>query len=340
MDRGDQMALSGSYYMQQRGIAGSGAQPELHVSPNIRPLSNPNLPFQSGIGGGNIGSSLPVESSAISSHGVNMGAPTGVPPGEPVKRKRGRPRKYGSDGTVSLGLSPTPTSSSHSGGLLQSSPKRGRGRPPGSGKKQQLASLGELMSGSAGMGFTPHIINIASGEDIATKIMAFSQQGPRAICILSANGTVSTVTLRQPSTSGGTVTYEGRFEILCLSGSYLLTDVSGSRNRTGGLSVSLASPDGRVIGGGVGGVLIASSAVQVVVGSFLWGESKTKNKKKEGSEGEVAVESDHQGVHNPVALNSISPNQNLTPTSSLSPWSTSRPMDMRNSHVDIDLMRG
>lgn len=45
-------------------------------------------------------------------------------------------------------------------------------------------------------------------QDVATKIMAFSQQGPRAVCILSANGAVSTVTLRQPSTSGGTVTYE------------------------------------------------------------------------------------------------------------------------------------
>jgi len=48
-----------------------------------------------------------------------------------------------------------------------------------------------------------------------------------------------------------------------LSGSYLLTDGGGSRNRTGGLSVSLASPDGRVIGGGVGGMLIAASPVQV-----------------------------------------------------------------------------
>jgi len=47
--------------------------------------------------------------------------------------------------------------------------------------------------------------------------MAFSQQGPRAICILSANGAVSTVTLRQPSTSGGTVTYEVcNFHVLCV----------------------------------------------------------------------------------------------------------------------------
>lgn len=73
----------------------------------------------------------------------------------------------------------------------------------------------------------------------------------------------------------------------------------------------------------------------------MWGGSKTKNKKTEDSEGaEVAMEPDHQAVHNPVAVNSIPPNQNLTPTSPLSPWPASRPLDMRNSHIDIDLMRG
>ncbi|KAK7274474.1 hypothetical protein RIF29_15565 [Crotalaria pallida] len=343
MDRGDHMALSGSasYYMQ-RGMPGPGTQPELHNSPNIRPLPNPNLPFQSTIGGGTIGSTLPLESTGIPSHSVNVGGPSLAPAGEPVKRKRGRPRKYGTDGSVSLTLTPSPAPASHPGSFTQTqSQKRGRGRPPGSGKKQQLASLGELISGSAGMGFTPHIITVGVGEDIATKIMAFSQQGPRAICILSATGAVSTVTLRQPSTSGGTVTYEGRFEILCLSGSYLLTDGGGSRNRSGGLSVSLASPDGRVIGGGIGGVLIASSQVQVIIGSFIWGGSKAKKMRKEASEGaEVAMEPDHQAVHNPVALNSISPNQNFTPSSSPSPWPASRPLDMRNSHIDIDLMRG
>lgn len=45
-------------------------------------------------------------------------------------------------------------------------------------------------------------------QDIASKIMAFSQQGPRTICILSANGAICNVTLRQPAMSGGTVTYE------------------------------------------------------------------------------------------------------------------------------------
>ncbi|KAL0002492.1 hypothetical protein SO802_016273 [Lithocarpus litseifolius] len=341
MDRRDTMSLSGStsYYMS-RGMTGSGpgTQSGLHGSPGIRPLSSPNVQFQSNLGGSTMGSTLPGEPSAsISPHSVNVGAPSVVPQTEPVKRKRGRPRKYGPDGTVSLALSPSP--STHGGtNTTTSAQKRGRGRPPGTGRKQQLASLGEWLSGSAGMGFTPHIITIAVGEDIATKIMSFSQQGPRAICILSANGAVSTVTLRQPSTSGGTVTYEGRFEILCLSGSYLLTESSGSRNRTGGLSVSLASPDGRVIGGGVGGMLIAASPVQVIVGSFIWGGSKTKNKKKEASEG--AIDSEHQTVDNPDAQTSIPPTQNLSPISSMGVWPASRAMDMRNAHVDIDLMRG
>lgn len=45
-------------------------------------------------------------------------------------------------------------------------------------------------------------------QDVSSKIMSFSQHGPRAVCILSANGAISNVTLRQAATSGGTVTYE------------------------------------------------------------------------------------------------------------------------------------
>ena len=33
-------------------------------------------------------------------------------------------------------------------------------------------------------------------------------KGPRGICVLSANGAVSNVTIRQPGSSGGLLTYE------------------------------------------------------------------------------------------------------------------------------------
>lgn len=46
------------------------------------------------------------------------------------------------------------------------------------------------------------------GQDVASKIMALSLNGPRAVCVLSANGSISNVTLRQQTTFGGTVTHE------------------------------------------------------------------------------------------------------------------------------------
>lgn len=56
---------------------------------------------------------------------------------------------------------------------------------------------------------------------------------------------------------------QGRYEILSLMGSFLPTGGADSRQRSGGLSVSLACSDGRVIGGGVAGILIAASPIQV-----------------------------------------------------------------------------
>ncbi|GAB4844366.1 hypothetical protein Ancab_037730 [Ancistrocladus abbreviatus] len=106
-------------------------------------------------------------------------------------------------------------------------------------------------------------------SDVTAKIISFCQQGPRAICILSANGMVSNATLRQSDSSGGTLTYEGRFEIVNLCGSFTPTERDGARYRAGGLSVSLSSPNGQVVGGCIAGLLVAAGPVQIIVGSFL-----------------------------------------------------------------------
>lgn len=77
-----------------------------------------------------------------------------------------------------------------------------------------------------------------------------------------------TLSLRKLCTSPSHINFsslQGRFEIISLSGSLLLSEDNGSRSRTGGLSVSLAGSDGRVLGGGVAGMLVAASPVQVSV---------------------------------------------------------------------------
>ncbi|KAK3132310.1 hypothetical protein QOZ80_6AG0519350 [Eleusine coracana subsp. coracana] len=244
----------------------------------------------------------PASGNAASPAAASAPSPGATGSGEPFKRKRGRPRKYAPDSPVPLAVIPGPQTAAAAGGgssgpdgigaaptlppgfsltmeagggachpappqaaAPDASHAKKMGRPPGSGAKKlqpQRAPQG------VSTGWKPHIFTVQAGEDVASRVMSFSCNG-WAVCILSANGAVSNVTLRQGDSSGGTVTYEGRFEILSLAGSYLLSDSSGLSSRTGGLSVSLASSDGHVLGGAVAGPLTAASPVQVVIGSFL-----------------------------------------------------------------------
>ncbi|XP_017243692.1 AT-hook motif nuclear-localized protein 7 [Daucus carota subsp. sativus] len=198
--------------------------------------------------------------------------------GEAVKRKRGRPRKYP---VTTEGASTVPVASPslvNSPLQAKSLEKRGRGRPAGSGKKHKAGApssltLSPAISGlSIGAAFTPYFITVRSGEYVQPKLLSLSQVDKQVVCVLSASGNLSTVTLQQPSSSGGTVTYQGCFEILSLSGSYLLSESGGRRSTTGGLSVTLAVPNGCIFGGGVAGPLIAGSDVQIFVGTFLASE--------------------------------------------------------------------
>lgn len=337
------MALSGgsaSYYIHRGGVGGSGHGSQasgLQAPPGFRPLSNPIIQSHSNVRGSSIGPTFSVEPPHTNyGHGISIGVSSGVPSGEPVKKKRGRPRKYGPDGPVSLRLSSMSASPNPNPGSNTPTQKRSRGRPPGSGRKQQLANLGDWMNNSAGLAFSPHVITVGVGEDIVAKILSFSQQRPRAVCIMSGTGTVSSVTLRQPASTGVSVTYEGRFQILCLSGSYLIAEDGGPRNRTGGVSVSLSSPDGHVIGGGVA-MLIAASLVQVVVCTFVYGGSKTKTKQLAGPKDNEGSEAQHSDKL--ATPTSAPPTQNYTP-SMPGIWPGSRSIELRNPHTGIDLTRG
>ncbi|KAK7389264.1 hypothetical protein VNO78_24112 [Psophocarpus tetragonolobus] len=261
-------------------VVGSDAPSDYHVAPRT---DNPALAGGSTTQNPATAGSAPPPTHPP--HTAAMEAPMMTMPG---KKKRGRPRKYAPDGSVTMALSPKPISSSAPlpPVIDFSLEKRGKIKPTSSVSKTkfEVENLGEWVACSVGANFTPHIITVNSGEDVTMKVISFSQQGPRAICILSANGVISSVTLRQPDSSGGTLTYEGRFEILSLSGSFMPNESGGTRSRSGGMSVSLASPDGRVVGGGVAGLLVAASPVQVVVGSFLAGNQHEQKPRKQKHE--------------------------------------------------------
>ncbi|GAA0145423.1 hypothetical protein LIER_05620 [Lithospermum erythrorhizon] len=237
--------------------------------------------------------------------------------GSTEKKKRGRPRKYDGVSPSARTLSPMPLSASAPPacgdyfGEKSSVP-----RHVSSDKKQKQKidreDLGDWISCSTGGSFLPHMITVNAGEDVSMKIISFSQLGPRAICVISAVGVISNVTLRQPNSSGGTLTYEGRFEILSLSGSFTPTEVGGSRNRTGGMSISLASPDGRVVGGVLAGLLIAATPVQVVVGSFLAGTYQEVKPKKQKPEAKLM--GSHTTSYPAITYHSSNPEQQTNST--------------------------
>ena len=62
---------------------------------------------------------------------------------------------------------------------------------------------------------------------------------------------------------------QGWFEILTLTGSFVVSGEMGVRRKNGLLSVSLAHSDGRVFGGSVVGPLIAADPGPIQVRAFL-----------------------------------------------------------------------
>lgn len=174
-----------SFYQQQqqqqqhRAFGGGGG----HHSPSslagmhsvIRPMPNmPNMNMSptailNSIGGGSLaGMQFQMDpppppllhtTTAAAAMGGSASGPGAVPPvhTEPVKRKRGRPRKYGPDGTMKqqqqqqaaasqqhLVAAPPRMGSLSSGpdmlggsGMEDAAQKKRRGRPPGTGKKHQ-----------------------------------------------------------------------------------------------------------------------------------------------------------------------------------------------------------
>ncbi|CAO2819891.1 unnamed protein product [Amaranthus hypochondriacus] len=346
MEGREGMTLQGSspYFMHRTfpGAVGSGAgQSGLNTPPQgFRPSSNPNLSAQPIVMANNSGGpTFNVEESQPNApQGFTINEPSiGGSLSEPVKKKRGRPRKYGPNGsgpgggasgsgTMSLALSPCTQDSG------TTSEKKKRGRPRGSGRKQRLSSVGEWMNNTAGLAFTPHVIDVAAGEDIASRILSFSQERPRALCIISGSGGVSSVTLRKPASPTGTVTFEGHFEIICLAGLYLVNETGGSRNRIGGVNVSLYSPDGRVIGGAIGGRLVASRAVKITVFSFVYGAIKGKSKESDSKDD---MSSEQPLSDKSSAQIDASSSQNVGGS-----WLGSRGLDLKNPCTDIDLASG
>lgn len=140
--------------------------------------------------------------------------------------------------------------------------RRPRGRPPGSKNKPKPPVIITRESANT---LRAHILEVGSGCDVFDCIATYARRRQRGICVLSGSGTVTNVSLRQPSAAGSVVTLHGRFEILSLSGSFLPPPAPPGATS---LTIFLAGGQGQVVGGNVVGALFASGPVIVIAASF------------------------------------------------------------------------
>ncbi|XP_056855528.1 AT-hook motif nuclear-localized protein 21-like, partial [Raphanus sativus] len=84
-------------------------------------------------------------------------------------------------------------------------------------------------------------------------------------CVMSGTGTVTNVSIRQPTAVGAVVTLRGTFEILSLSGSFLPPPAPPGATS---LTILIAGAQGQVVGGNVVGELMAAGPVMVMAASF------------------------------------------------------------------------
>ncbi|KAJ0256524.1 AT-hook motif nuclear-localized protein 29 [Hirschfeldia incana] len=168
--------------------------------------------------------------------------------------------------------------------------KRPRGRPPGSKNKPKPPVIVTRDSPNV---LRSHVLEVSSGADIVESVNTYARRRGRGVSILSGNGTVANLTLRQPVPThgnnggtevgaGGVMTLRGRFEILSITGTVLPPPAPPG---CGGLSIFVAGEQGRMIGGSVVGPLVASGPVILMAASFSNATFESLPLEDEGGEG-------------------------------------------------------
>ncbi|XP_071710860.1 AT-hook motif nuclear-localized protein 28-like [Rutidosis leptorrhynchoides] len=146
--------------------------------------------------------------------------------------------------------------------------RRPRGRPPGSKNKPKPPVI---ITREPDPSMSPYVLELPTGTDIVDAVLRYCRKRNIGLCVLTGSGTVMNVSLRQPSTTAAaTVTFHGRFNILSISATVLpsLTETAIATPFANGFSISLAGPQGQIVGGAVAGPLMSGGPVYIIAASF------------------------------------------------------------------------
>ncbi|OUZ99788.1 protein of unknown function DUF296 [Macleaya cordata] len=155
--------------------------------------------------------------------------------------------------------------------------QRPRGRPPGSKNKPkpQVLFVSTPRDTDYCSLMQPLILEVPCGVDVVESIARYARRQNIWVCVLNGSGTVSNVSVRQPSINplgASVVTFHGSFDILSISATFLppssSLQSSLATNYKSHFAITLAGPQGQIFGGSVVGTLIAATTVFIVTASF------------------------------------------------------------------------
>ncbi|XP_038718446.1 AT-hook motif nuclear-localized protein 28-like [Tripterygium wilfordii] len=143
--------------------------------------------------------------------------------------------------------------------------RRPRGRPPGSKNKPNPPVI---ITREPEPAMSPFVLQVPGGNDVVDALSRFSGRRNLGLCVVTGSGSVDNVTLRQPSTTnpGATITFHGRFDILSINATFLPQTTSHPSPNI--FTISLAGPQGQIVGGVVAGGLMAAGPVFLIATSF------------------------------------------------------------------------
>lgn len=169
--------------------------------------------------------------------------------------------------TTTTPLAPKPGKTHDGDGATIEVVRRPRGRPPGSKNKPKPPVF---ITREPEPSMSPYILEVPGGTDVIEALSNFCRRKNIGICVLTGSGTVANVTLRQPSaTPGAIVTFHGRFDILSISATFMAQNGGGSCPPVPNIfAISLAGPQGQIVGGSVVAPLVAAGTVFVIAATF------------------------------------------------------------------------
>ncbi|KAL5565880.1 hypothetical protein UlMin_029044 [Ulmus minor] len=157
--------------------------------------------------------------------------------------------------------------------------RKPRGRPPGSKNKPKPPII---ITKDNEFAFKPEVLEISPGSDVIESITQFARRRNVAVSVLSAAGSIANLTVRHHLAPTPSITLHGPLNLVSITGTYLgwsggpgssiSSPSSGASSLLGPdcvFGISVAGPQGQVLGGVIAGKIIAASLVVVVVGTFV-----------------------------------------------------------------------